>query len=63
MRTLRLHYLQRILGLTLLGLAALSLSLVACARELPDDLADRGSAITLEDFQGRWLILEFWGYW
>ncbi len=36
---------------------------VTAVRQLPSDLAEKGSAITLEDFRGRWLIIEFWGYW
>ena len=36
---------------------------VTGARNLPEDLASKGKDITLADFQGRWLILEFWGYW
>jgi hypothetical protein len=32
-------------------------------RNLPEDLAEKGTDVTLADFKGRWVLLEFWGYW
>jgi hypothetical protein len=32
-------------------------------RNLPEDLADKGADVTLADFKGRWVVLEFWGFW
>lgn len=32
-------------------------------RNLPADLADKGTEIKLKDFRGRWVMLEFWGWW
>lgn len=32
-------------------------------RNLPADLAEKGTEVTLKDFRGRWVMLEFWGWW
>ena len=36
---------------------------VTGARNLPEDLAEKGGEIRIEDFRGRWLVVEFWGFW
>ena len=36
---------------------------ISYVRNLPEDLEDKGAQVTLADFKGRWVMVEFWGFW
>lgn len=36
---------------------------ISYIRNLPADLDKKGAKVTLEDFKGRWVLMEFWGWW
>jgi hypothetical protein len=36
---------------------------VSYVRNLPEDIEGKGGQVTLADFKGRWVMLEFWGFW
>jgi hypothetical protein len=36
---------------------------ISYVRNLPADLEKKGAQVTLADFKGRWVLLEYWGWW
>lgn len=36
---------------------------VTQARNLPEKLKDKGAKVKLADFRGKWVLIEFWGFW
>ncbi|MCA8913043.1 MAG: hypothetical protein KDB82_15185 [Planctomycetes bacterium] len=36
---------------------------ISYVRNLPEDLEAKGAQVKLADFKGRWVLIEFWGFW